>query len=202
MKVDTQRTEAGSSRAREQGHGNVADEDKARRFKKQLQRHHEEEVPMQTGIAGPFELMAALRQRDQEEGLSALASLAVQGNALPTEAETLALTSEPVMTMDMVQARIQDSIRMDTIARAAMDAGLKTAMAQDSSEYQVELGSTLFVRTRLRVRAGDNNRLEVRCESDSASEREWFGRNREALVGRMAGLTGRDVQLDIPELLA
>lgn len=201
MKVDAPRTEARTQRARELGQREVADDDKARRFKKQLQRRRDEEAQTQSAITGPFELMAVLRQSAPEDALQAVTALAFQRDARPAETMERALPAESVMDADMVQARMQDSLRMDTLARAAVDAGLKASMAQGSSEYQVELGSTLFVRTRLRVRAGDNNRLEVRCESDSASEREWFGRNREALLGRMAGLTGRDVKLDIPQPL-
>ena len=201
MKVEAQRTEARTQRARDLDQRDVADDDKARRFKKQLQRRHDEEMLAQTAIGGVFELMDLLRQREPEPALQAAAAMICQDNALPTDALTRTLPSEPVVDADAVQARMQDSVRLDTLARAAVDAGLKASMTQGSSEYQVELGSTFFVRTRLRVRAGDNHRLEVRCESDSASEREWFGRNHEALVGRIAGLTGRNVQLDIQEPL-
>ncbi|MDT7520740.1 hypothetical protein RAE19_19040 [Rhodoferax sp. TBRC 17660] len=201
MKVEAQRTEARTQRARELHQRDVADDDKARSFKKQLQRRHDEEMLAQTAIGGAFELMDLLRQREPEPALQAAAPMICQDNALPTDALARTLPSEPVVDADAVQARMQDSVRLDTLARAAVDAGLKASMTQGSSEYQVELGSTFFVRTRLRVRTGDNHRLEVRCESDSASEREWFGRNHEALVGRISGLTGRDVQLDIQEPL-
>lgn len=200
MKVESPRTEARAQRARELGQREVADDDKARRFKKQLQRRRDEEALTQAATKGPFELMAVLRQNAPEDALQAATALAFQGDARPAETMDRELPPESVMDADMVQDRMQDSLRMDTLARAAVDAGVKASMAQGSSEYQVELGSALFVRTRLRVRAGDNNRLEVSCESDSASEREWFGRNREALLGRMSGLTGRDVTLDIPQL--
>lgn len=201
MKVESQRTEGRTQQTRELVQRDIADDDKARRFKKQLQRRHEEEALTQTTIPCPFELMAVLRQSGPEDALRPATALAFQAGAQPAETIDRALPGESLMDVDIVQARMQDSLRMDTLARAAVDVRLRAGMAQGSSEYQVELGSTLFVRTRLRVRAGDNSRLEVRCESDSASEREWFGRNREALVGRIAGLTGRDVQLDIPEHL-
>jgi hypothetical protein len=196
MKVDTQRADARTRQLRQQGQRETTTEEAARRFQKQLQRRRKEEDASQVEIAGPFELMVRLRDRlDDPQAI---------GMPLPVPTQTV---SEQIMqpTPDLapwvdpevVQRQQQDSLRMDAIARAAMDAGVQAAMAQDSGEYQVELGSVLFTRTRLRVRAVEDLGIEVRCESDDASEREWFAHHREALADRMAGLTGRAVRLDI-----
>lgn len=199
MKVDVQRADACAQRLRQQGQREAATEDAARRFQKQLQRHRQEEEATPMAIASPFELMA--RQRERQEDLSMItASLLVQERACPEPAVPQTPDLVPVIDPAIVQMQMQDSLRMDTIARATQDAGVKAGMAQETGEYQVELGSALFTRTRLRVRAGEHLGIEVRCESESASEREWFARHREVLAGRMAVLTGRAVRLDIADL--
>lgn len=197
MKVDAQRGNAGVQRLREQGQREAAAEEAARRFQKHWLRRRRQEDGTPAGIAGPFELMA--QQRDRQEDPSAMPnpSLSVPGHPLSDGGASS--EPDPVATADpgTVLLKLQEGVRLDTIARTAVEAGLKVAMAQNRGEYQVELGSVLFTRTRLRVRAGDQLGIEVRCESDSASEREWFDHHREALAGRIAGLTGRAVRLDI-----
>lgn len=200
MKVDAHRADARTLSLRQHGQREALAEEAARRFQKQLQRRRKEEEASLTGIFGPLEPMARLRDRPDEPPATRM-SLVVQSQDVSDRvAVPNALDSAPWVDPEIVQMRMQESVRMDTIARAVADAGVKVAMAQDSGEYQVELGSALFTRSRLRVRAGEDLGIEVRCESDSASEREWFFRHREALAGRMAGLTGRAVHLDIADI--
>lgn len=199
MKVDAQRADARAQRLRQQGQREASAEEAARRFQKQLQRRRKEEDAALTAITGPFDLMVHLRER-QEESPALNPSLLVQEQALSEPVAPPAPDLTPAVDPEIVQRHMQDSVRLDTIAHAAMEVGVKVGMAQDSGEYQVELGCALFTRTRLRVRAGDHLGIEVRCESGSASEREWFARHREALAERMASLTGRAVQLDIADL--
>lgn len=198
MKVDHQRAEARARHARQQAQREASTEEAAHRFQRLLQRRRKEEEAWQPGVAGPFELMARMRDRPDEPPLAWTPPL-VQTQALSDGATAPAPDPAPWVDPESVRVQQQDSLRMDTIARAALEAGVRVAMAQGSGEYQVELGSALFTRTRLRVRAADNLGIEVRCESDSASEREWFAHHREALVERMAGLTGRTVHLDIAD---
>lgn len=198
MKVDAQRANADAQRLREQDQRKAATEETARRFQKQWLRRRKEEEGELARIAGPFELLAQ-QQRERQEDPCAVNGIALSV-ALPNGPDGMSppsLDLPPVVDMEVVRMDLQESARLDTIARTAMEGGLKAAMAQGRGEYQVELGSVLFTRTRLRVRAGDHLGLDVRCESDSASEREWFDRHRDALAGRIAGLTGRAVRLDI-----
>jgi hypothetical protein len=196
MKVDTQRADARTRQIRQQGQREATTEEAARRFQKQLQRRRKEEDASKVGIAGPFELMVRLRDwLDDPQAIGMPLHVPTQTVSEQIMQPTPDLA--PWVDPEVVQRQQQDSLRMDSIARAAMDAGVQAAMAQDSGEYQVELGSVLFTRTRLRVRAAEDLGIEVRCESDDASEREWFAHHRETLADRMAGLTGRAVRLDI-----
>lgn len=200
MKVEAPRNGVRAAPANDRRRHDVADEEKGRRFKKQFQRREEEGAPPALGIAlGPFELLAAMRQHEEDEKRAGVAVQVamVMTDALPAEPAPPALPAELVMDADDIRMRLQDSARLDNIARAAANVGLQAGMAQANSEYQVELGSTLFARTRLRVRAGERNGLDVKCESDSAGEREWFERHRDALTARMSDLTGRFVRLDV-----
>lgn len=196
MKVDTQRADARTRQLRQQGQREATTEEAARRFRKQLQLRRKEEDALQVEIAGPFGLM--VRLRDQLDDPQAIGMpLHVQAQTVSEQIMQPTPDLAPWVDPEVVQRQQQDSLRMEAIARAAMDAGVQAAMAQDCGEYQVELGSVLFTRTRLRVRAAKDLGIEVRCESDNAAEREWFAHHREALADRMAALTGRAVRLDI-----
>lgn len=199
MKVVAQRADASALRLRQQGQREATSEEAARRFQKQLQRRRKEEEAVPTGMAGPFELMVWLGER-QEPPSAIASSVPMQDQHFPEPA--LAQLTEVATSTDLsnVQRHMEDSLRMDTIARASLEAGVKMGMAHGTGEYQVELGCALFKRTRLRVRAGGHLGIEVRCESENASEREWFARHRETLATRMAALTGRAVKLDIADL--
>lgn len=201
MKVDTQRADARTQQVRQKDPRDAPTEDAARRFQRQLQRRRKEEEASLVGMAGPFELLTRWRHRPDEPQTIG-SPLMGQIQALSGRTVQPAPELAPLVDPEVMQMLQQDSLRMDTIARAAMEAGVKAAMAQDSGEYQVELGSALFARTRLRVRAAEDRGIEVRCESGNASEREWFTRHRETLAERMTGLTGRAVHLDIVDVRA
>lgn len=202
MKVANQRTDARAQQLRQQGQRDAATEEAARRFQKLLQRRRKEEEASLIGVAGPFDLLARLQDRQEDPSQITSSGPLAQDQASPDrgfpQEPELSTRSDP----EVIQMHMQDSLRLDTMARAAMEAGMKAAMAQDGGEYQVELGSALFTRTRLRVRAGERTGFTVRCESDSASEREWFSRHRDALASRIGLLTGRAVQLDVGDIRA
>lgn len=201
MKVDAQRGNVNAQRLREQSQRDAAAEEAARRFQKQWLRRRKQEEDAPVGVAGPFERMTPRCERQEDPATIHPAFLPLPVRPLPDGVAQSAPDLVPVGDPEIARLDLQDAVRLDAIARTAMDAGLKVAMAQNRGEYQVELGSALFTRTRLRVRGGDHLGIEIRCESDSASEREWFDRHREALAGRIAGLTGRAVRLDIVDLM-
>lgn len=199
MSMDVRRTDAMTRHGRQPERRGPADKQAARDFDRRLRRDEEERASTAWPLS-PFELFPVMRLRLREEESASAGGLAlvpVQGAPLlGTDACSTAL---PIVDPDRVQAQMQQGLQMEAVARAAIDTGLKAAMAQASGEYQMELGSGLFARTRLRVRIVDHERLDVHCDSDSASEREWFDRNRGALAARMAELTGREVQLAVGE---
>lgn len=198
MKIDSPRNDDRKMQETEKVQREGVEDEKARRFRKQLQRRQEVDAAPAAGIAaGPFELLATLRRQEREETPVACIVQTSQREAWSPEPVVSSLAGDPAAGYEGLQARLQEAVRLETVARAAVSAGVQAGMAAANSEYQVELGSTLFSRTRLRVRADDRNSLDVRCESDSATEREWFERHSDDLSIRMADLTGRVVRLDI-----
>jgi hypothetical protein len=196
MKVANLHTGARAEQLCQRGQREAASEEVARRFQKLLQRRRKEEDESMPG-AGPLDLVARLEDWQEDPSQITSAGLLAQNQVPPDrvfpQAPELSARTDP----EVIQLHMQDSLRLDTMARAAMEAGTKAAMAQGGGEYQVELGSAFFTRTRLRVRAGERTGFTVRCESDSASEREWFARHRDELASRIGILTGRSVQVDV-----
>lgn len=201
MKLATlQRTDARAQQLRRQGQREAATEEAVRRFQKLLHRRRKEEEAPLVGAAGPFALLARLQDRQEDPSQITSAGLVARDQVSTDRVSPQVAELLPRVDPEAIQTLMQDSLRLDTMARAAMEAGTNAAMAQEGGEYQLELGSALFTRTRLRVRASERTGFTVRCESDSASEREWFSRHRDALASRIGLLTGRAVQLDIGDI--